>query len=215
MSTKIGLISDIHATVKPVIEAFSIFKEKDVDQILCAGDIAGYGEELDETIDLLIASNCIAIQGNHEVWYLEKIVNREMDKACRYFEYLAYFEKLNVEDKSLYMVHANPPEDYMGGIRLLDEDGQIIENQINEWQKELEHYPYDVLIVGHTHQVYSQVINNTLVINPGSSKFNHSCAILTLPEMTIEWIPLSGKPIKKTWNWGAHMSKIREENNNA
>ncbi|MCW9004635.1 MAG: metallophosphatase family protein [Gammaproteobacteria bacterium] len=215
MATRIGLISDIHATVKPVIEAFSVFKEKDVDQVLCAGDIAGYGEELEETINLLIANNCVAIQGNHEVWYLEKIVNREADKASKYFDHLGYFEKLNVEDKSLYMVHANPPEEYMGGIRLLDEDGQIIDEQINEWQKKLERYPYDVLIVGHTHQVFAQVINDTLVINPGSSKFNHSCAILTLPEMTIEWIPLSGKPITKTWNWGTYLSKVKKENNNA
>ena len=64
---------------------------------------------------------------------------------------------------------------------------------------------YDVLVVGHTHQVYAEFIGNTLVVNPGSSVFNHCCAILRLPEMTVQMFPLSGKKIEKTWNWGQYM----------
>ena len=215
MPTKIGLISDVHATAKPVIEAFSAFRERNVDQVICAGDIAGYGNELEDVIDLLKSNNCLSIQGNHEAWYLEKIADSAGDRPASYFNQLAYFEELIVEDKSLYMVHANPPDEFMGGIRLLDENSQLIEEQINVWQNNLKDFSYDVLIVGHTHQVFAEVINETLVINPGSSKFNHSCAVLTLPDMGIEWIPLSGKAISKVWNWGSYMSKIKEENNRA
>ena len=43
------------------------------------------------------------------------------------------------------------------------------------------------------------------MVNPGSSAFNHSCAILSLPEMTVQVFPLSDKEIEKTWNWGDHM----------
>jgi len=48
MSVKIGLISDMHATPGPLKEALSIFREEGVDRILCAGDVAGYGTELDQ-----------------------------------------------------------------------------------------------------------------------------------------------------------------------
>ena len=41
MPAKIGLISDVHATAKPLKEALSIFQREGVDLILCAGDIAG------------------------------------------------------------------------------------------------------------------------------------------------------------------------------
>lgn len=215
MPTKIGIISDIHATEAPVREAFAAFKKRDVEQILCAGDIAGYGDELEETIDLLTEFNCKSIKGNHEVWYLEKEENSHLSTVDNYLNDLPLNIEMKIEGKDLFMVHASPPDSYTGGIRLLDEDGELLEEQLNEWKKNLLDQTCDILIIGHTHQVFAEIINKTLVINPGSSKFNHSCAVLTLPEMSIEWIALSGKPISKVWNWGAYMSKIKEENNRA
>ena len=53
MSYKIGLISDVHAAAKPVSEALSIFRKNNVDEVFCLGDIAGYGDELKETVQLL------------------------------------------------------------------------------------------------------------------------------------------------------------------
>jgi predicted phosphodiesterase len=41
-----------------------------------------------------------------------------------------------------------------------------------------------VLVVGHTHQVFAETVGGVLVVNPGSSAFNHSCAILSLPDCT-------------------------------
>ena len=215
MTTKIGIISDIHATAEPLKEAINTFKENSVDLILCAGDIAGYGDELEETIDLLIESKCKSIKGNHEVWYLDKEKNSELTVVDDYLNNLPLSIKMTIEDKSLLMVHGSPPDLYTGGIRLLDEECELIEAQLSEWKSNLANYDYDVLVIGHTHQVFAEFINETLVINPGSSKFNHSCAILSLPELSLEWISLSGKPIEKIWNWGAYMSKIKEENNRA
>jgi hypothetical protein len=40
------------------------------------------------------------------------------------------------------------------------------------------------------------------VINPGSCSYNHSCAVLTLPSLQVEWFALCGKPISRVWNWG-------------
>ncbi len=50
MSTRIGIVSDVHATPAPLRDALSIFKKEGVDRIFCAGDIAGYGKELDQTV---------------------------------------------------------------------------------------------------------------------------------------------------------------------
>ena len=67
---KIGLISDVHATVEPLREALALFRQNHVDTIICAGDTAGYGVELDETVKCLIESKCQIISGNHDTWYL-------------------------------------------------------------------------------------------------------------------------------------------------
>ena len=71
-----------------------------------------------------------------------------------------------------------------------------------QWKNALEKFDYDVLIVGHTHQVFSERLGNILIINPGSTKFNHTCAILTLPELTVQVFPLSNKEPLKVWHWG-------------
>ncbi len=67
MSAKIGLISDIHAAVASLREALAIFAQERVDLVLCAGDIAGYGTELEQSVELLIESGCTTILGNHDI----------------------------------------------------------------------------------------------------------------------------------------------------
>jgi predicted phosphodiesterase len=102
------------------------------------------------------------------------------------------------------MVHAQPPDACHGGIKLLSREGVVQPDRIALWTEGLQGFEPDVLVVGHTHQVFAEQVGNTLVVNPGSSAFNYSCAILRLPEMTVEVFPLSGKAIEKTWNWSDH-----------
>ena len=198
MTTRIGLISDMHATPAPVAEALSLFEQRGIEQVFCLGDIAGYGSQLAPTLDLLRQYECQSILGNHEQWYLEDHAD---DEAADYFQTLPTSRQVTIEGVSVYMVHASPPDSMMDGIHLLDEQGKIISVQRLAWEGEFENFKYDVLIVGHTHEVFCERLGNTLVINPGSTLFNHSCAILTLPDCTVEWLPLSNKQVQTTCNW--------------
>ncbi len=201
MSTTIGLISDVHATPAPVKEALQLFKRHHVDFILCGGDIAGYGAELDQTIELLIESGCSSIMGNHDEWFLEKNINNNQTTSIDYLSQLPASIELNQEHKKLYLIHSSPSGSELKGIRLLDEFGNKIAGEFDYWTNYLNEFDYDVLVIGHTHQTYAEQLGNTLVINPGSTKFNHSCAILHLPEMEVEFFALSGKKIQPVWNW--------------
>lgn len=203
--TLIGLISDVHASPEPVAEALSIFGGAGVDQVLCAGDIAGYMDELEPTIRLLTENNCRTVLGNHDVLYLENHQDESSD-TVNFLKQLPTHIDTEIAGKRIYLVHAEPPDECHGGIKLRDKDGIIRPEAIENWQRTLQGFHADVLVVGHTHQVYAEFIGDILVINPGSSIFNHSCAILRLPEMTVETFPLSGKAINNTWNWGQHMS---------
>lgn len=199
---KIGLISDVHATPDPLREALSIFQKEDVDISLCAGDIAGYGDALDETVELLIESKSQVISGNHDTWFLESTEFREKKWVHNFFSQLPSTLDLNVEEKNLFMVHASPPYSNMKGMKLLDQHGSVIPGRKRQWKNYLEKFNHDVLIVGHTHQVFVERLGGTLVINPGSTKFNHTCAVLTLPDMKVQVFPLSNKTPLKVWNWG-------------
>jgi len=202
MPTKIGLLSDVHACPAPAQEAMEIFVHENVDKIICPGDIAGYFEGLDATIALLAKSNCISIIGNHDQTWLQNNPDKQDTKSYQYLSTLPESLNYRIEGKTIYVVHAQPPSSQHGGIKLLDVDGKIIPDQKQHWTQELENFDYDVLIVGHTHQIFSELMSNVLVINPGSTQFNHSCMILTLPEMTVQTYALSGKKPLKIWNWG-------------
>lgn len=202
MAAKIGLISDVHATPAPVAEALRRFQEEGVDTILCAGDVAGYGAELKQTVVLLESHGCRTVLGNHDLWWLE---NNEPDKGDEPEEYLRRLPgviELSIENKTIHMVHASPPGSLLQGIRLLGEDAELLTEQRAKWAEHLKNFCADVLVVGHTHQVFAERLGPVLVINPGSTLFNHTCAILSLPEMEVTILPLSGKKPVMSWNWG-------------
>lgn len=203
MSMKVGIMSDVHADAVFTEAAFDVFRQQQVDSILCAGDIAGYGDQLEQTVALLQQHPCDVIQGNHDVWYGPDKDDYQQSIAD-YLHALPLYMQYELEGKKLYMVHASPPDAYMGGIKLLDEDAQLISEEVEHWSQQLADFDYHVLIIGHTHQVFAEYLGDTLVINPGSTKFNYCCAILTLPEMKVEFIPLAGRDISRVWNWGAY-----------
>jgi putative phosphoesterase len=201
---RIGLVSDVHATPGPLREALAIFEREGVERILCGGDIAGYGEELDETVALLRQSRCESIVGNHDQWCLQEAGDEVNSATLQYLRDLPLARRFTLEGRRLYMVHASPPDSTMDGIRLLDEDGEVMPAQVAMWSERLAHFGYDVLLVGHTHQIFAERLGETLVINPGSSTFNHSCAVLTLPQCELQLYGLSGYEPSRTWNWGAN-----------
>jgi putative phosphoesterase len=173
MTTRIGLISDVHASPLPLRQALDIFERENVDDIICAGDIAGYYDSVAPTIELLARSG----------------------------EALPLRLELEIEGLKVLVVHASPPAEQNGGIKLLDQQGDIIEDRRQEWAGNLAEVDSDVLIVGHTHQVFALPLGQVFVVNPGSSVFNHSCMILSLPELTVREFALGRQDIVRCWNF--------------
>jgi len=201
MTTRIGLVSDVHSSPEPLGQALEIFNNEHVDTIICAGDIAGYYDTLAPTIELLAQSNCRAIVGNHDQSYLEKAA-QDGDSSIRvYLKNLPQILDLEIEQKRIFVVHANPPSEQHGGIKLLDRQGEVIQDRKDKWTVALEKLERDVLIVGHTHQVYAEQLGEVLVVNPGSTVFNHSCMILSLPDLSVQTFTLGNQQIIKCWNF--------------
>ena len=167
----IGLISDVHASSEPVKEALNVFANKGVDHILCAGDIAGYMDQLDQTISLLKNSNCQTVVGNHDQSYLKRYSEQGNATSIQFLSELPATVELEISGKSVFMVHAQPPDECHGGIKLLNKDGVVEQVKREYWSQKLESFDYDVLVVGHTHQVFAEYMGGVLVVNPGSSVF--------------------------------------------
>ena len=202
MTTRIGLVSDVHSSPEPLSHALEIFARQRVDEIICAGDIAGYYDRVLPTVDLLRAAGCRAVLGNHDQEYLQLPPARQDPVVRDYLATLPRTLELEIEQKRLLVVHANPPAEQKGGIRLLDPDGAVKPERRQQWSEKLAGLGRDLLVVGHTHQVYAERIAGVFVVNPGSSAFNHSCMILSLPDLTVETFALGGRELVKCWNFG-------------
>jgi len=208
MSTRIGIIGDIHARAEPLQYALQYFQRQGVNDIFCSGDICGYHQHWSDCVDLLRHHDCKSVLGNHDQEFLQQQTDR-VDSNLAYLAQLPLHLTRQIENSNLFMVHAEPPNQMHGGIKLLDQAGDIIPAQVDHWREQLENSDFDILIVGHTHQVYAQHLGEVLVINPGSTVFNHSAMILTLPEQTIDIIPLQNRQIIKCWNF-SHLFKQHE-----
>jgi len=63
---KIGIISDIHSNIEALDVAFKWLDDQKVDEVICLGDVVGYGPSPNECCDL-IKKNCSAtLLGNHD-----------------------------------------------------------------------------------------------------------------------------------------------------
>ena len=203
MPTRIGLVSDVHASPGPLRDALAVFAREGVDEIICAGDIAGYHDQLEPVIELLSNSGCQAIAGNHDLKYLARPESETSHEARAYLGKLPRRLDLEIEGRRILVVHASPPAELEGaGIRLLDPGGAVRPERRAEWEQRLIELSSEVLIVGHTHQVFAERIAGVLVANPGSTVFNHSCAILSLPDLTLRKYALGGNEIIDCWNFG-------------
>jgi putative phosphoesterase len=200
LATRLGLVSDVHASPEPLAAALDLFAREGVERVLCAGDIAGYGDALDATIDLLRGAGVETIHGNHDRWFLE--AQGVATRASRDWlsELPAVLEE-EVEGRRLYCVHASPPQSLMDGIRLLDESGAMDTAARAGWTARLAGLDADLLVVGHTHQLFAECLGETLVVNPGSTLFNRSCAIVDLPSLEVRLLALPGETARVVWDW--------------
>ena len=201
MTTRIGLVSDVHASPAPLRQALQLFRENQVSEIICAGDIAGYFDELGPCIDLLNEHQCKTIIGNHDQSFLSENADQAESPEYQFLHALPETISLCIEGTELLVVHAEPPAAQHGGIKLLDKQGDLMPQQVSAWSEKLDSVDCEVLVVGHTHQVYAEQLGNVFAVNPGSSQFNHSCMILSLPDLRVETFALDGKPVIKAWNF--------------
>lgn len=63
----IAFISDIHSNLEALEAVFADIDRRDVDRIICLGDIVGYGANPRECLDLVMDRTSACVCGNHDV----------------------------------------------------------------------------------------------------------------------------------------------------
>lgn len=198
---RIGLISDIHAN-HIALEAV-LLALRDVDLILCAGDLIGYYFKPNIVIRTILEYKVKFIIGNHDRYIIQpplhpnQILQRsiEMTKAALYPEYMA-------------LLSGKAPE-----MNLVMDGIQIAMFHGSPWDP-LEEYVYpdyphfdrfatidaDIIILGHTHRPFEQCAASRIILNPGSvgqprdGDPRAACAVLDTKKKEVKFIRVAYDP---------------------
>jgi predicted phosphodiesterase len=151
---RIAVISDIHSNSDALQKVMTDADESGADQVICLGDVIGYGPEPNEAIKIIRERNIPTVLGNHELCVVRReylallnpvafqslLINIDMISG----ESLAFIKKL---ETSLVMhearfVHGFPPDSptiYM------------FEPDVEYMAESFEEYDERICFAGHTH----------------------------------------------------------------
>ena len=162
---RLGVISDVHANL-PALEAV-LSDMPEVDELLCLGDIVGYNPFPGECVDLVQEECDYVLQGNHD----RNVENPGMYSSNRQAEAgLRYAENELNEDQIEYLLERPEQVELEGFLAVHSHPENLDEYVFPEDFPRMRPYldSYDGLFLGHTHLQHEAVIDDRLVLNPGS-----------------------------------------------
>jgi len=163
-----GIVADIHGNLE-ALEAVLHGLEGKVDQIVCLGDIVGYGPNPNECCEILRKQNIPSVAGNHEKATTGELeltrFNKNAAAAILWTQKVLLPENLQyIKDLPLTLdlpgfeiVHGslvNPAEEYL--------------TNLSEALPTFELMKKTLLFVGHTHRPLNLEQEGKKIINPGS-----------------------------------------------
>ena len=160
-----AIISDIHSNIEALTNVLADIKSRNVDKIVCLGDVVGYGPNPIECTDLIMENCDWTLKGNHDEalihgayafnmraqkaieWTKEQLKPRFFSgsAARRRWEFLSNLELRHEEDGVMY-IHGSP-RDATNEYILATEIGFGRTDKFEEIFDSFE----KMLFVGHTH----------------------------------------------------------------
>ena len=169
---KIVIITDLHGNW----EALRCLPEA-YDELWVLGDLVNYGPDPAAVIDFVKAKSTVTVRGNHDHsigydvdprcgaryqkmaettrQYTASVLNKNQKEFLRE---LPLHVELQRQDKRFYLCHAKPSDPLYG----------YCPEESDDWIREVDSVPADVLLVGHTHIPFIRRIGDRVVVNPGS-----------------------------------------------
>lgn len=179
---KIAVISDIHGNLEALKETIKDIERRKVEQIVCLGDIVGKGAYPNECIEIVRKYCDVVIQGNcdrhftsehnfeelneierERIQWNQKVLTKESKEFLRN---LPYCYETYISGSLIRMFHATPERDNKA---VINQDSiQTKYEMFLPSEKTISQKDADVVIYGHIHHQYMDVLYNKTLINVGS-----------------------------------------------
>jgi len=153
---RLGLIADVHANIAALDVALGAIEKEGVDQLLCAGDLVGYGPFPNECVARLRAAGATCVAGNHDLMAIERL--RDAAPGTLPNLTMTWTRSVLDEETRAYLAEL-PPTVEIGGLVMahgsLDDPTVYVQReQAGTALRRLgETRPGDsILVLGHTHR---------------------------------------------------------------
>lgn len=163
---KIAVISDIHAN-QVALESVMNDIPNDVEEIVCCGDVIGYGPRPKQCVEIVRDKCDVFVRGNHDrdmqnpdkyitgSSVYKGLIHAREELTEEQFQWVTGLERKQETD-DLLVVHSHP--DIV--------DKYVYPREFNSVGEDIE--DYSGVLLGHTHHQHAEVVDGTLVLNPGS-----------------------------------------------
>jgi len=187
----LGIISDIHADPETLQSTLTLIGAMNVEKIVCAGDLVGYGPDANQVVDLMLNQSIPSVRGNHDRWTIKNGPHaigyagggKSSQQTIEYLCTLPFSFLVSIGDRKGMVFHGSPKSD-MDFVN----DKDYSQSVFDKW---FDRFNVDFIILGHTHEpMIIKTQSNNLIINPGSvaSKnviSSQTFAILNSKTMTV------------------------------
>lgn len=170
---RLAIFTDIHGNLEALEAILKDIKDKEIDEVICLGDIIDIGPNSKECVDLLLDNNVKSILGNHEIYLLKgtdvdssisekeknnyELVKKSLtNKEINYIKGCPLYYEINIEYDKVELNHKIVLCHY-----LIENEKDIypfekthLKNDINLWKK----YNNDKVdyIIGHLHNSFDE-----------------------------------------------------------
>jgi len=102
---RIAIISDIHSNLEALQKAFEIIEGKNVDEIVCMGDIVGYGADPNRCLELVRQRTRHILLGNHDEAAIDLSLTQYFNQYARR---AAYWTNENLTEENINFLRTLP-----------------------------------------------------------------------------------------------------------
>jgi len=171
---KIGIIADLHANLHAIDAVLEDMPE--VDRIICAGDLVGYGPEPNEVLERINEEKkIISVKGNHDQAVLDKntssfdkesaetlkwTIEELKKKNLNFLKNLPEKLTVNEEGYEIFTAHGTPRKPLKEPLFPGTSNRALVRMTLGT--------EADLIILGHTHVPLDRRFQGKLIINPGA-----------------------------------------------
>jgi putative phosphoesterase len=180
---RIGIVGDIHAETIRLEIALHFLHKKQVDCILCVGDVVDGLGNVDACCELLRENEVLIVRGNHDRWFTESDM-RDLPEATQgddvsatsksFIKLLPPTRTLETIAGRLLLCHGLGANDMQ---RLTADDYGYALEVMEELHTLIRNREYQFVVNGHTHRRMVRQFKHLSIINAGTLYYAHNPCI--------------------------------------